>query len=89
MDKGTTVSKEKQRTVRRMDRFECHGKLHVTPHEGIANVEITHQQSHKPYVDIEIPVKWRTFINENHRMGPAKVCRWREAPPNSTKLNAT
>ena len=74
MDKGTTVSKEKQRNVHHMDCFECHGKLHVTPHKGIANVEITHQQLHKPYVDIEIPVKWRTFINENPRMGPAKVC---------------
>ena len=70
-----------------MDRFECHGVLHVTSHEGIANVEISHQQLHKSYVNIELPDKWRTFIKENHRIGPAKVCRWREVPPISMKLN--
>ena len=80
MDKRTTVDEEKQRAVRRMDRFECRGRLHITPHEGIANVEITHQQLHKSYINIELPDKWRTFIKENHRMGPAKVCRWCEAP---------
>jgi hypothetical protein len=46
-DKVTTVGEEMQRAVRRMDRFECNWGPHITSHEGIANVEITHQESHK------------------------------------------
>jgi len=57
-----------------MERFKCHGLLCITPHEDAADVTICHQQSHKPYVSIALPDKWRTFIEENHRMGPAKVC---------------
>jgi len=79
-DKSTTIGKEKESAVCCMDRFECHGKLCITPHEGTVDVKITHQQSHKKYVNIELPDKWRTFIKENHRMGPAKVCTWHEVP---------
>ena len=63
-----------------MEHFECQGELHITLIEGIADVTITHQQSHKLYVCIDVPEKWRTFIEENHRMGPAKVCRRHYGP---------
>jgi len=86
-DKRITVGEEKQRAVRRMDRFECYGKLHITPHGSVANVEITHQQSHKLYVDIELPDKWRAFIEDNHEMGPAKVVDGAKSLLNSTELN--
>ena len=73
-EKKWTVSEENQRDVRRMERFECHGLLCITPHEDAADVTIRHEQLHKPYVSIALLDKWRAFIQENHRMGPAKVC---------------
>ena len=73
-EKKLTVNEENQRDVRRMECFECHGLLCITSHGDAADVTIHHQQSHKPYVSIALPDKWRTFIGENHRMGPAKVC---------------
>jgi hypothetical protein len=63
-----------------MERFECHGRLCVTPHEDAVVVKITHRRSHKSYISIDLPEKWRTFIKDNHRMGPAKVCRQGEDP---------
>ena len=80
LPKKSTVGEEKQRTVRRMERFDCKGRLHVALRNGIAVVEITHCQSHKLYVNIDLPEKWRTFIKDNHKMGSAKVCRRREVP---------
>ena len=58
-----------------MEQFECNGLLNVALHEGATVVKITHQQSHKSYISIDLPEKWHTFIKNNHRMGPAKVCR--------------
>ena len=78
-DKQSVADEKDQRITRRMQRFDCHGRLHVTIHDGVAAVRITHQQAHKPYVCIDIPEKWRTFIKTNQKMGPAKVCR-RRAP---------
>jgi hypothetical protein len=63
-----------------MECFECHGQLYMTPHKGTAVVMITHQQLHKLYVSIDLLEKWHTFIKDNHRMGPAKVCRGGEGP---------
>jgi len=74
-EKISTVSEKMQRDTRRMERFECYGELHITPSEGIADVMIAHQSLHKSYVCIDLPERWHTFIEENHRMGPAKVCR--------------
>jgi hypothetical protein len=74
-DPQLAVGEENRRAAHRMERFECYGKLHITPHEGIADVTIVHRRWHKSYVSITLPDKWRTFIVDNHRMGPAKVCR--------------
>ena len=76
--KQSAVDEKKQRIVRRMERFDCHGRLHVTLHNGVAVVKIAHRQSHKSYVNIDLPEKWRRFIENNHQMGPAKVCKRRE-----------
>jgi len=72
--KKLKVEEEKQRIVCHMERFECGGWLYVTPHASVADVAITHCCWHKHYVDITIPEKWCIFIEDNHRLGPAKVC---------------
>jgi len=73
--KRSVVDEKKQQIVRRMERFNCHGQLNVVLHNAVAVVKIAHRQSHKPYVNIDLPDKWRTFIKNNHKMGPARVCR--------------
>ena len=35
-----------------MERFNCHGRLNVALHNGVADVEISHRQSHKSYVGL-------------------------------------
>ena len=80
MAKQSAVSEEKQRAARRMDRFDCNGRMYITIHTGIATVKITHQKSHKKYVSIDLPEKWRTYIEHNYKLGPATVCRRSEAP---------
>ena len=75
MPKQSTVSDVKQRVVRRMEHFDCHGRLRISLHNGVAVVRITHHQSHKPYVCIDLPEEYRTFIEAHHQLGPAKVCR--------------
>ena len=52
-----------------MKRFNCHGRLHITPHNGVAIVKIAHHQSHKSYVNIDLPEKWRIYIKKHHKMG--------------------
>ena len=86
MAKQSPVDEKKQRIIHCMDCFDCHGWLHVSLHNSIAVVEISHCQSHKVYVSIDLLEKWRTFIENNHKMGPAKVCRQVKAI-NSMKLN--
>lgn len=73
-EKETAVDEKKRRITRRMERFDCKGRLHITVHSGVAIVQITHQQTHKSYVCIDLPEKWHTFIARNHTLGPAKVC---------------
>ena len=51
MPKRSSVGEEKQRTSRRMERFDCHGRLHVALHNGVAAVEIAHRQPHKSYIN--------------------------------------
>ena len=75
LPKQSAVTEEKQRIAHRMERFDCHGRLHVALRNGIAVVEVTHSQSHKSYMDISLPEKWRTFIENNHKKGPVQVCR--------------
>ena len=78
--KQSAVGEEKQRAARRMDHFDCHSRMHITIHTSGAVVKITHCQSHKLYVSINLPEEWHTFIENNHKMGPAMVCRWSETP---------
>ena len=75
MAKQSNIGKEKQRVVRHMECFDCHGKLHISFHDGVAVVSITHCQSHKQYICINLPEKYQSFIKDHHQMGPAKVCR--------------
>ena len=44
-----------------MERFDCHGRLHIALCDGVAVVKITHQQSHKSYDDT------REVLPENER----------------------
>jgi len=81
MAKQSAVGKEKRRTVCHMQRFDCHSRMCIALHNGIAVVDITHHQSHKLYISIDLPEKWHTFIKINHKMGPAKVCKRSEGPP--------
>ena len=69
MAKQSTVGKEKQRVFRHMERFHCHGQLHVSLHNDAAIVSITHHQSHKPYICIDLPEKYQTFNKNHHQMG--------------------
>lgn len=46
-DEQSAVGEENQGSVRHTEHFECHGRLYVTPHEGVAVVRITHRQSHQ------------------------------------------
>ena len=45
MAKQLNIGKEKQRVVHHMEHFDCHSKLHISLHNGIAVVSITHCQS--------------------------------------------
>ena len=61
------VPKSNPRDARRMCRFDCDGWLHITlssatPH---AKIEGRHSLSHDIYLDIQLPVEWREFIDEN------------------------
>ena len=80
MAKQSPVGEEKERVVRRTERFESHSRLNVALHNGVAVVEITHCPSYKLSVNINLLEKWRTFIKDNHKMGPTKVCRRSEGP---------
>ena len=55
--------------------FATWNALTVTFQNGAAVVKVTHLQSHKLYVNITLPEKWHILIKDNHRLGPAKVCR--------------
>jgi hypothetical protein len=78
---------KKQRIVRRMERFDCHGRLHVTIHNGIATVKITHQQSHKSYVNIDIPDQMAYFHQDVTTSWDQLRCVDEVKAPNSMKLN--
>ena len=78
MAKQSAVALEKQRIVHCMERFDCHGRLHITLCNGVAVVEIIHHQSHKPYVCIDLLERWRKHIEKHHKLGPARVCRQHE-----------
>ena len=57
-----------------MERFNCHGRMYVAVHNGVALVEIIHDLSHKSY-----PEKWRTSIRNNHKT--VNTCDTRELSP--------
>jgi hypothetical protein len=45
----------------------------MTPGDGYIDCVLKHQINHIRYKDIRIPDKWRQFILDSHRLGPAKV----------------
>ena len=45
----------------------------MTPRAGHVNCVLRHELDHIRYKDIRIPDKWRQFILDNHKLGPAKV----------------
>ena len=53
-----------------MSRFECDGWLHLTVVSNDSNTlefSLKHKIDHIPYEDIELPEKWKTYIEENAR----------------------
>lgn len=65
----------RQRATRQMDRGECDGWLHIVIQDDdpFMKIHITHKQSHKPYENIELPLKWKQYIDKNLNMTPSKV----------------
>lgn len=67
---------KKKRARMTMDRFECNGYLRVTMTDrdtSLAGVAITHHRSHCPYVDISVPDKVNSVIQEMINMPASKV----------------
>ena len=60
----------KARVTRRMERFACGGWLciYVKADSLDVTVKIKHDCAHKPYVDIELPAQWKTYIEEHARV---------------------
>lgn len=58
---------EKSRSTLRMERFECDGWLHITAASDSAEMTIAlrHDGPHAPYTEIELPDKWKKYIQEN------------------------
>ncbi|KAI0672613.1 hypothetical protein C8Q78DRAFT_990991 [Trametes maxima] len=66
----------KPRDTRRMERFQCHGWLHLTvsAESDVIEVSLKHREHHKPYKDIELPEEWKTFIKDHARiMSPSQI----------------
>ncbi|KAI0669307.1 hypothetical protein C8Q78DRAFT_992915 [Trametes maxima] len=66
----------KPRDARRMERFQCHGWLHLTvsAESDVIEVSLKHREHHKPYKDIELPEEWKTFIKDHARiMSPSQI----------------
>lgn len=58
-----------------MERHDCEGWLFidVDTDSPEMKVRLRHSEQHTPYVDIEIPLKWREFILAHLDWTPGKV----------------
>ena len=72
-EKKARQEPDKVRDARRMPRFDCNGRFYMTPQAGYIDCALKHLLDHIHYKDIRIPDKWRQFILDNHKLGPAKV----------------
>ncbi|KAJ8469947.1 hypothetical protein ONZ51_g8667 [Trametes cubensis] len=69
---------EKTRDTQRMPRFQCDGWLHiaVSPNSDVMEISLKHRLEHVPYLDIELPEKWKTYIREHGRgQTPGQIWR--------------
>lgn len=62
-----------------MERFECNGWLHLAVSENSAMVDmkIRHDVDHIAYLDINLPEKWKDYIEAHARTqtpGEVSVC---------------
>lgn len=50
-----------------MERYDCHGWLHITlePSNSVALIKIKHEMCHEAYLDIELPEEWKTYVEKN------------------------
>ncbi|KAI9068628.1 hypothetical protein FKP32DRAFT_1561305 [Trametes sanguinea] len=61
-----------------MPRFPCNGWLHVaiSPDTNVAEISLKHGLEHVPYLDIELPEKWKAYIREHGRgQTPGQIWR--------------
>ena len=58
-----------------MDKFECHGWLHITicDDSTIANVKIEHREDHVPYCVVSIPEEIKAMIISQRKEPLTKV----------------
>ncbi|CDO76217.1 hypothetical protein BN946_scf184894.g6 [Trametes cinnabarina] len=67
---------KKTRDTRRMDRFPCHGWLHLTVGKlsNVISISLKHALEHVAYVDISLPERWKDFIREQaQKLTPGKI----------------
>ena len=59
----------KGRDRRRMNRFDCDGWLHIAVSDtsALMDIKIKHEESHIGYLDIELPKKWKEYIEAHAR----------------------
>ncbi|TCD62121.1 hypothetical protein EIP91_007458 [Steccherinum ochraceum] len=67
------------RDVRRMERYDCHGWLHIILKSGsrTALLKMKHEEPHPPYTDIELPGHWKAYIEEQIKTGATPGEIWR------------
>lgn len=61
----------------RMDRYDCGGWLHIAVSNilAVVDIKIKHDESHIGYLDIQLPEKWKKYIEEHARtQTPGEVC---------------
>lgn len=52
-----------------MSRFDCNGWLHITvsAKSDVVDIQCKHMLEHLPYVNIDLPDKWKAYIRDNAR----------------------
>lgn len=65
----------KTKDGRRMEHYDCDGWLFIDVDASSPDVVIRlqHTEKHTPYVDVEIPEKWKEFILAHLDWTPGKV----------------
>ncbi|PCH41927.1 hypothetical protein WOLCODRAFT_151961 [Wolfiporia cocos MD-104 SS10] len=62
-------------SLRRMDRFDCGGWLHVAlshqPQEAL--IRLKHDEQHIAYTDIELPDYWKDYMSQFGICGIARA----------------